>query len=114
MSDQLTRWLVGIFSLLVAAAGWFYMLYSRAAHHLAAIEEPAVNRRRIVLRRIGGSCMMVLGATFYVGCDALLREDLRLAAWMMLAVFALMAVTLVLGLIDLRLTRALRRRRDRG
>lgn len=103
-------WLVGIFSLLVAAAGWFYMFYSQAAEKLAIIEQPDVNRRRVRMRRLGGTCMILLGASFYVCCDALIDRDAEMATMMLMAVFLLLAAVLVLALIDLRLTRALRRK----
>jgi peptidoglycan/LPS O-acetylase OafA/YrhL len=102
-------WIAGIFSLLTAAAGWFYLFYSRAAEKLVGVEGARVNARRIRLRRVGGSAMILLGAAFYVACAALVRKDLSLFSGMMLAVLALMAVTLVLGLMDLRLTRKLRK-----
>jgi len=108
------RVLPPIFSLLVAAAGWFYMFYSTAANKLAGEEGEATNRKRVRLRRFGGCCMILLAVAFYVGCEALNRHDLRLFSGMMLAVLALMAATLVLALIDLRLTSDLRRRRREG
>lgn len=100
-----------MFSLLVAAAGWYYMFYSSAAQRLAGIENQAVNQKRVRLRRLGGCSMIMLAMAFYVGCDALNRHDLGLFSGMMLAVLALMALTLVLALIDLRLTGKLRRSR---
>lgn len=103
--------LPAMFSLLVAAAGWFYMFYSRAAHQLAGIEGTAANQKRIRLRRVGGCSMILLAVVFYIGCDALNRHDLQLFSGMMLAVLALLALTLLLALIDLRLTRDLRRAR---
>jgi drug/metabolite transporter (DMT)-like permease len=103
------RVLPAMFSLLVAAAGWFYMFYSGAAQQLAGIERPVANQKRVRLRRIGGCSMIMLAIAFYVGCDALNRHDLQLFSGMMLAVLALMALTLFLALIDLRLTRDLRR-----
>jgi UDP-N-acetylmuramyl pentapeptide phosphotransferase/UDP-N-acetylglucosamine-1-phosphate transferase len=109
---MIERVLPAIFSLLVAAAVWFYMFYSSAAQQLAGIENRAANQRRVRLRRMGGCSMILLAVAFYVGCDALNRHDLGLFSGMMLAVLALMALTLVLALIDLRLTGKLRR--DRG
>jgi Na+/H+ antiporter NhaD/arsenite permease-like protein len=108
---MIERVLPAMFSLLVAAAGWFYMFYSSAAQQLARIEGQAANQKRIRLRRLGGCSMILLAITFYVGCEALNRHDLALFSGMMLAVLALMAVTLVLALIDLRLTGNLRRSR---
>ena len=106
-------WIAGIFSLLVAAAGWFYLFYSRAASKLVSVEGARTNSLRIRLRRVGGTAMILLGAVFYVACDALNREQLAVFSGLMLAVLALMATTLVLGIIDLRLTRQLRKTQDR-
>lgn len=108
-------WIAGIFSLLVAAAGWFYLFYSNAAAKLVGVEGARTNALRVRLRRVGGTAMILLGAAFYVACDAILREQVRLRLFlgMMLAVLALMAVTLVLGIIDLRLTRQLRKTQGR-
>jgi drug/metabolite transporter (DMT)-like permease len=105
-------WLAGIFSLLVAAAGWFYLFYSRAAQKLAGVEGTRANAQRVRLRRINGVAMILLGAAFYVGCNALVRHELSLFAGMMFAVLTLLATTLVLGLLDLRMTRKLRRDRQ--
>ena len=107
--------LAGILALLIAAAGWYYMFYSRAAQNLSAIEGGDVNRRRVILRRINGFLMCALAVVFYIGVAALARRDIKLFAGMMFAVLALMAALLVFGLIDLRLTHALRKqlRRDR-
>lgn len=115
--------LAGIFSLLVAAAGWYYMFYSRAAHHLSALEGPAANRRRVMLRRLNGFTMCALAVVMYVGVAALARQDeqgrpqpdVKLFAAMMGALLLLIVALLVLGLMDLRLTHQLRRRfqRDR-
>ena len=107
-----------ILCLLVAAAGWYYMFYSRAAQKLAGIENAEANRRRVLLRRINGGTMCALAVVLYIGIAALQRTDehgtahpdLKLFAGMMFAVLALMATLLVLGLIDLRLTQNLRRR----
>jgi len=107
-------WIAGIFSLLTAAAGWFYLFYSRAAEKLVGVEGARANARRVRLRRVGGTAMILLGAAFYVACAALIRRDLALFSGMMLAVLTLMAVTLILGLMDLRLTRKLRKNDERN
>lgn len=105
------RHLAGIFALLTGAAGWFYLFYSRAAHRLHGIEDQRINARRIALRRVGGVAMLLLGGFFFAGFYAF--EDPHqtptafLAVW--LTVFALLAALVVLALIDLRLTRQLRR-----
>ena len=106
------RHLAGIFALLTGAAGWFYLFYSRAAHRLGGIEDERLNARRIALRRVGGVAMLLLGGFFFAGFYAF--EDPNrtptafLAVW--LTVFALLVALVVLALIDLRLTRQLRRR----
>lgn len=110
------EYLPGIFALIVAIAGWFYMFYSRAAHRLSGVEHQRLNRRRILLRRIGGLAMVALGACFYAGYYATDPHHMtRAFAMLWFAVFVLMMIILVLGLIDLRLTRRLRdeqRRRE--
>jgi hypothetical protein len=111
-SSPLLQILAGVFSLLVGAAGWFYLFYSRAAEKLAGVEAARTNALRVNLRRVGGCAMIGLAVTFYIGCVALLRRNLTLFGAMMFAVLVLMAVILVLGLVDLRLTNRLRRRND--
>lgn len=101
--------LPGILSLLIAAAGWFYMFYSRAALKLQGIEPPAVNRLRIRLRQTGGATMILLATSFYAGFVALQRNRTALFATLMLAVFVLMGIIMILGLIDLRMTSRLRK-----
>ena len=103
--------LPAIFSLLVAAAGWFYMFYSRAAHRLGEFEQDQRNLRRIRLRRVGGFMMFCLAIAFFIGFQPYV-EDSRgafLVVWM-LVMFLLLAIV-VLGLIDLRLTWQLRKPR---
>ena len=103
------NYLPAIFSLIVAAAGWFYLFYSRAAANLAAVEATPANRLRIRLRRVGGLMMILLAVSFYVGFVAIERRSARTAAAFLLAVFLTMSAIVVLGLVDLRLTHKLRR-----
>ena len=98
-----------IFSLLVAAAGWYYLFYSRAASRLAEVEMETTNRLRIRLRRTGGTVMILLAVSFYVGFAAIERHNAPAAAGFMLLVLVLMGMIVVLGVIDLRLTHKLRR-----
>ncbi|WP_428937089.1 hypothetical protein [Fontivita pretiosa] len=105
------RILSGIFALLVAAAGWFYIFYSRAAANLAGIENPRTNRLRIALRRTGGAAMFLLAVAFYAFYVAIERRRVTWAAVLLLSVLALLGAIVVLGLVDLRLTYQLRRRR---
>lgn len=106
------QYVAGIFALIAAAAGWFYLFYSGAAKRLAGIEDQRLNTRRVALRRLGGVAMFLLGAFFFAGFYAF--EDPKqkpaafLAVW--LIVFALLIVIVVLAMIDLRLTRQLRAR----
>jgi UDP-N-acetylmuramyl pentapeptide phosphotransferase/UDP-N-acetylglucosamine-1-phosphate transferase len=99
-----------IFSLLVAAAGWFYMFYSKAAANLADVEANERNLRRIRLRRVGGFFMFLLAVAFFVGFQPYVWESEMavLGVWV-LVLFLLLAIV-VLGLIDLRLTWQLRKR----
>ena len=103
--------LPAIFSLLVAAAGWFYMFYSRAAHNLAGLEKDALNLRRIRLRRVGGFIMFCLAIAFFIGFQPYVEESRGafVAVWGLVLVLLLAVV--VLGLVDLRLTWKLRKPR---
>jgi UDP-N-acetylmuramyl pentapeptide phosphotransferase/UDP-N-acetylglucosamine-1-phosphate transferase len=107
------NYLPAIFALLVGAAGWFYLFYSRAATNLTEVESQPDNRLRIRLRRVGGLVMIVLAFVSYAACVAIERERAVEAAWYMLAVLTLLGAILVLGLIDVRLTQKLRRARKR-
>ena len=105
------NYLPAAFSLLVAAAGWFYMFYSRAAHNLHGVENEALNLRRIRLRRVGGFVMFCLAIAFFVGFHPYVWNAgaAALAIWMLVMVLLLAVV--VLGLVDLRLTWQLRKPR---
>jgi hypothetical protein len=121
------RYLPAIFALLVAAAGWFYMFYSKAATNLGGVEAQSSNRLRIRLRRVGGLMMIGLAFASYAACVAIDRAVVRdssggvviehhsaaQAVWYLLAVFVLMAGNLVIALIDLRLTKKLRESRKK-
>ena len=100
-----------VFALTVAAAGWYYMFYSRAAHKLGEFEHDARNLRRIRLRRVGGFMMFLLAIAFFVGFQPYVwkSEAAALVVWT-LVMFLLLAIV-VLGLIDLRLTWQLRKPR---
>ena len=99
------------FSLFVAAAGWFYMFYSTAAHKLAGIEQDDRNLRRIRLRRVGGFMMFLLAITFFVGFQPYVWESQLAALGVWILVMFLLLAIVVLGLIDLRLTWQLRKPR---
>ena len=110
------RYLAGIFALLTGASGWFYLFYSRAAQRLSGIEEQRLNDQRVALRRVGGVVMLLLAGFFFTGVYALDQPGWApltiMFVW--LAVFVLLIAVVVLALIDLRLTRKLRSRRDKG
>jgi hypothetical protein len=102
--------LPAIFSLLVAAAGWYYLFFSRATERLAVIESPGANRLRIRLRRAGAVAMILLAVSFYLGNVFIERENAVAAISFILAVPVLLFVIVALALVDLRLTRHLRKK----
>jgi hypothetical protein len=107
--------LAGIFALVIAAAGWFYLFYSKAAEGLQGFEDQSLNRKRIRLRRVGGFSMILLAMSMYVGVAALDWDDPTIwFALVWVLVMLLVFVITVLALIDLRLTKQLRERRKRG
>jgi cytochrome bd-type quinol oxidase subunit 2 len=103
-------WLTTAFSLLVGAAGWFYLFYSGAAQKLVTIEDENQNRHRRIFRRIGGGAMLLLAAGLYVGLnmDADLHGQSFVLLW--IGVMALLLIIVALALVDLRLTWKIRRR----
>ena len=105
-------YLPAMFSLVVAAAGWFYMFYSKAAHNLVGMENDARNLRRIRLRRVGGFIMFLLAVAFFVLFQPYVWNSSVKALGMLLLVMFLLLAIVVLGLIDLRLTWQLRKPRD--
>lgn len=107
----MTAVLVDIFSVLTAAAGWYYMFYSRAAQKLEQIEAQRTNERRVRLRRVGGLVMLLIGVLFFAGFQAL-PDKAFIGVW--LAVVFLLLVIVILGLIDVHLTWKLRRHNSRG
>jgi hypothetical protein len=99
-----------VFSILSAAAGWYYLFYSREGSVLGGIESQRINHRRIQLRRVGGGAMLLLGVCFYALYVELERRGSAFY-YLTLAVLALLMVIVGLALIDLRLTMKLRRNR---
>jgi len=102
-----------ILCLLIGASGWYYMFYSRAAEKLGAIEGEDSNRRRVRLRRANGVAMFVLGITLCAGFYSFDPKGSPLGfvvTWV--AVFSLLVVILILGLLDLLLTRQLRQKQS--
>ncbi len=101
-----------IFSVLVAASGWFYLFYSRAIDRLAEFEDPRLNIRRLRLRRVGAGAMVLLAIAFsvgYYGVDQTRLTPAFAVAW--LVVLVLLPVILLVGWADLRLTQRMRRER---
>ena len=104
-----------IFSLFVAASGWYYMFYSRAANRLSGIEGTNINSVRVWLRRVNGLLMFLLAICFFAGFFAVdLDHPTRMTAYVWLAVCALVLALLALGLVDLRLTWRLRAMADKN
>ena len=104
--------LPAIFSLLVGACGWYYLIYSRTAENLGGIEGHATSHRRGRLRRIGGFLMLLLGVGISAGCytfDSKGSPAGFLLTW--IAVFVLLFLIVLFALLDLRLTAKLRRNR---
>lgn len=99
-----------IFSVVVAAAGWFYMFYSRAAQRLHEVEGTATNRRRVRLRRANGLAMFLLAVCIFAGSWTF-NPDKAPGTWVLvwLAAMVLVLVIVVLGFLDIRLTAKLRR-----
>ncbi len=106
--------LTGLFSLMISAAGWYYLLYSKAAHKLARIEDTAINTRRIMLRRFGGTLLILLAMLLYVGSNVISWEPPTVwFAVVWIGVMVLVGAVTMLALVDLRLTNQLRQRRKR-
>src|SRR5688500_14457860 len=92
--------LAAVFALLVAAAGWYYMFYSRAAERLSEVEDQRLNRRRIRLRKVCGMAMILLAICFFMLFWTFSPEDSPAAyLLMLLAVFMLLAAIIVLAMI---------------
>ena len=105
------QYLPAMFSLVVAAAGWFYMFYSRAAHNLGEFENNQLNLRRVRLRRVGGFAMFCLAVAFFIGFQPYVWNSGAVALGIWMLVMLLLLAIVVLGLVDLRLTWQLRKPR---
>jgi UDP-N-acetylmuramyl pentapeptide phosphotransferase/UDP-N-acetylglucosamine-1-phosphate transferase len=106
-------YLPAIFALIVGAAGWYYLFYSRAALQLQGIENARQNQRRVRLRQVGGFVIICLAASFYAMFVMLRRQRLTAAVSLLVVVTLLMAGLIVLGWIDLRYTQKMRQERRR-
>jgi drug/metabolite transporter (DMT)-like permease len=105
----MTAYLPHILSLLIGAAGWYYMFYSRAAQQLAPFESEAVNRRRVRYRRVGGGLMCVLAVLIFAGLvtiDPGRSPSAFVFTWA--GVVVVTFAVLVLALKDVRMARDLR------
>lgn len=100
-----------ILSLLIAAIGWYYMFYSRAAKNLQGIEARQINFKRVLCRRINGGLIMVLGILVFTGSQNL-RPLVFVVVWILAMVF--LATSIVLAMVDVRLTWKLAQSRRRG
>lgn len=101
--------LPAIFSILVAVAGWFYILHASRASSLKGFETDRDNRLRIRLRRTGGVLMIVLAVSFYSAYNLAGDPDRRwIALFCMTLILLLLPVILFLAYVDLRLTRKMR------
>lgn len=104
-----------ILSLIIGAAGWYYMFYSRAAEKLSGIEGESANRRRVRLRRANGLAMFLLAVALCAGFysfDPKVSPMPFVATWV--TVFILLVIIMVLGLWDIFLTKRLRRKHSDG
>lgn len=99
-----------IVALLVAALGWYYLFYSRAAHQLRAIEDENINRTRGLLRRVNAIIILLMALGIAFGSykfDADRMPTAFLLTWSL--VMLLLCLSVGLALFDLRLTWRLRR-----
>src|SRR5438477_12364820 len=96
--------LPAVLSLLVLAAGWYYLFYSPAAHRLSAIEQPRFNALRIRLRRANGVVMMLLAVSFYAAAVTVNEQTPpNLAILVIVSIGLLLCGMIVLALIDVHL-----------
>lgn len=107
--------LTSIFSLLVGAAGWYYMFYSRAALKLSGVEGEQRNRLRQRCRQVNGFVMFCLAVALYAGfntVDPHTSAQTFISVWF--TVFVLLLVIVLLAMVDLRLTWRMRQNRRRA
>lgn len=106
------HWLPAILCSLIAVAGWHYLFYSRAAHHLSAIEHPSLNLARIRLRRVNGFILLLISVGMFAGFytfDAQTRPTAFVVTWSV--VMFLFLVMLLLVYVDVWMIMRLRRRK---
>lgn len=103
------RPMAAIFSLLIAAIGWYYLFYSQASQRLEGIEDQRDNHRRGILRRVNAIVILLMALGIAFGTFHFREDTLEfLLDWA--AVLLLLLVSVILALIDLRLTMKLRHR----
>jgi hypothetical protein len=100
-----------VLALLIAASGWYYLFYSRAAHKLDGLDSKPVNVWRILLRRVNGGVIMLLGVAVFVGSQNL-PPVAFVAAWA--SAIGLLLLAVILAMIDIRLTWKMTQARRRG
>src|SRR5215217_5828141 len=101
--------LAPIVALLIAAVGWYYLFYSRAAQRLEGIEENRANRLRGRLRRTNAVIMLLMALGVAYGSIRMERMTAEVFVLTWAGVLVLLFVAVVLALIDVRLTYKLRR-----
>jgi len=104
------RTLSAIFALLIAAVGWYYLFYSRAAEKLGTIEDQRSNRLRGILRRVNAIVMLLIALGIAFGTSKFDRKGYEsefVVTWAI--VMILLLVFVMLALIDVRLTWKLRK-----
>jgi hypothetical protein len=107
--------LVNILSLMVAASGWYYIFYSRAAHRLEKLENRRNNLNRIRCRRAAGLLLSLMGILIFVGSQRRFEPGAHprtyIGIW--IAVMFLLLIVVILAMIDLRLTLRIREEEQR-
>ena len=101
--------LAPIVALLIAAVGWYYLFYSRAAQRLEGIEEERANRLRGILRRTNAVIMLLMAVAIAFGSMRMERMTAEVFMLTWAGVLVLLLIAVVLALIDVRLTMKLRR-----
>ena len=107
--------LITALCLMIGAAGWYYLFYSRAAQKLSGIEAADANRWRVLLRRLNGLLMLALAALLYIaGATQIPEKGPAVFVGLLLAVVVLLGLCVLLAWVDVRMTMNLRnRRRDK-
>lgn len=98
----------------VALIGAYYLVNASAVNWLGNLEGQGVNRIRVRLRRVNGVVLLLMSVALYLGVSRLLQirqgEPAGLVAplaW--IATLPLLLAMLVLAMLDVRLTRSLKR-----